>query len=121
MGRCPGRPVRPAAGGAAAEEKAEEKKEEGKFLHYGILYGCTSASQGILNLVFANALSLQQRRRSPTRTWASVSSTKEFQPNRDDCFLNFFVLPLHGFGVYSHIDRSYRMEEARYILRAWAE
>jgi hypothetical protein len=63
----------------------------------------------------------KQRRRSPTRTWASVSSTKEFQPNRDDCFLNFFVLPLHGFGVYSHIDRSYRMEEARYILRAWAE
>ncbi len=64
--------------------------------------------------------SLLQRRRSPTRTWASVSSTKESNlPRR--LFSYFFVLPLHGFRVYSHIDRSYRMEEARYILRAWTK
>ena len=57
----------PAAGGAAAagaapEEAKEEAKEEGTYLRNCILVFTT--------------LTFPQRRRSPTRTWASVSSTK---------------------------------------------
>lgn len=53
-----------AAGGAAAEApKEEEKKEEGSYL------------LPIIRSIPIVLISMQ-RRRSPTRTWASVSSTK---------------------------------------------
>jgi Ribosomal protein L12E/L44/L45/RPP1/RPP2 len=54
-----------AAGGAAAEApKEEEKKEEG-MLH------------AFINAVIIDKLTNVQRRRSRTRIWASVSSTKQ--------------------------------------------
>ena len=71
-----------AAGGAAAapaEAAAEEKKEEGK--NPG-LFRCDCLDSG------ANS---KQRRRSPTRTWASVSSTKRPLPS-DFRFLFLFHL-----------------------------
>lgn len=54
-----------AAGGAAAEETKEEAKEEGEF---------PSACRARWCVCVAN--NLLQRRRSRTRTWVSVSSTK---------------------------------------------
>lgn len=45
-----------------------------------------------------------QRRKSPTRTWVSVCSTKRpttCTPRRR-LFSCFFVLPLHGFGVFTN-------------------
>ena len=54
-----------AAGGAAAAEAAEEKKEEEKVC-VGFL-----TPQRILTMLFC--------RRSPTTTWASVSSTKSLR------------------------------------------
>lgn len=92
-----------AAGGAAAEApKEEEKKEEGK-------HPCLEYDAVLAGLTFA------QRRRSPTRTWASVSSTKRrlvpkspkvtraFPENLDDpwarlqCYLHGIDLSI-GFG-----------------------
>jgi len=61
-----------AAAGGAAEEAKEEEKVEGQYSQF----------LGFRNQLFALALvganKLLQRRRSPTRTWASVSSTKRF-------------------------------------------
>ena len=58
-------------GGAAAaeEEKEEEKKEEGMFLDNE---GLNSTRRGV-SLTQCATL---QRRKNPTRTWVSVSSTK---------------------------------------------
>jgi hypothetical protein len=56
-----------AAGGAAAEESKEEAKEEGKNTQLVVL-----ESRLVLTPL--------QRRRSPMRTWASVSSTKCLPP-----------------------------------------
>lgn len=67
-----------AAGGAAAPEAApEEKKEEGK------------STPGDF-LAQTRSLTPAQRRRSPTRTWASVCSTKRF--NRPEFEVVSFLL-----------------------------
>jgi hypothetical protein len=80
-----------AAGGAAEEAKEEEKKEEGTFFAV-----CPQS----INRTETNIR--MQLLRSPTRTWASVSSTKRFTHAPTTTFSCFFVLQLHGFGV--HID-----------------
>lgn len=56
-----------AAAGGAAEAAPEEAKEEGQYSHPG-LPARYALEYGANNLL--------QRRRSPTMTWASVSSTK---------------------------------------------
>jgi hypothetical protein len=64
----------PAAGGAAAggaaEEKEEEKKEEGMSFPSHISPHTLPGIKHNTNIVTS------QRRKSPTRIWASVSSTK---------------------------------------------
>jgi hypothetical protein len=94
----------PGAAGGDAAPAEEEKKEEGLSIPSLINVSCTSC--------FADTI-LLQRRRSPTRTWVSVSSTK--QPRRDDCFLASLYFNCIASG--STIDRSYRMERAQNVLR----
>lgn len=77
-----------AAGGAADAAPAEEAKEEGayslsKFANAGI--GCVRKEITVTNVFL-------QRRKSPTRTWVSVSSTK-----RSISFLPLFPLRLFKF------------------------
>jgi hypothetical protein len=67
----------PAAGGAAAggaapeEEKKEEAKEEGEF-RTEIMRSVRKKNSELTSVCVI------QRRKSRTRTWASVSSTKRF-------------------------------------------
>lgn len=78
VGSGGGAAAAPAAGGAAggaaaaAEEapKEEEKKEEGTFGHQSTDFG-PRKDKGLLTYP-----ATPQRRKSPTRTWASVCSTK---------------------------------------------
>jgi len=64
-------PAAGAATGGAAEAPKEEAKEEGKDHSF-------NSHVDVAELTFA------QRRKSPTRTWASVSSTKLFMPAAEE-------------------------------------
>lgn len=82
VGSGGGAAAAPAAGGAAAggaaaaEETKEEAKEEGEFCF-------------VLATRSKKTNKVPQRRRSPTRTWASVSSTKRIV-NSTAAFFLFF-------------------------------
>ena len=64
-----------AAGGAAEEAPKEAEKEEGEFMNLIYLRACAVLEDEVLM-----SLCELQRRRSQTRTWASVSSTKRLRP-----------------------------------------
>lgn len=88
----------PAAGGAAAggdaAAPAEEEKEE----------GASSDSLSFALLLRRIADYFSQRRRSPTRIWASVSSTKE--SNLRECFLASLYFSCMASGFTQSIDHT---------------
>lgn len=99
----------PAAGGAAPEAAADKKEEE-KKKEEGMSHFLLGPILSIEN--YANDMSFLQLQRSPTRTWASVFSTKRFflaavydapvtfpLPR----FLFFFTLPSSYLLLYSII------------------
>lgn len=90
-------PAAAAAGGDdAGAAPAEEKKEEGTFQPRHPTQPSTQSR-------ILTRLSALQPRRSLTRTWASVSSTKLFLLNRKNLVFLCNVRKCMALGFFSHV------------------